>query len=53
MEEYIKKRDEAKFSVWVGGVEVNGHYLTERAALALRLEYLLAGYKDVVIRKEI
>lgn len=42
----------AKYSVWVGGVEVNDQYLTKREADALWIEYWLDGYDDIVIRKE-
>ena len=36
-----------KYTVWVGGVEVNDHYLTHEQALALAYEY--DDYDDVQI----
>ena len=38
-----------KFTVWVGGVEVNDYYLTEEEAENLAEEYRNDGYDDVVI----
>ena len=40
-----------KFSVWVGGVEVNDHYLTEAQAKALAEQYRNEGYDDVSIEE--
>jgi hypothetical protein len=42
----------AIYSVWVGGVEVNGFYLTEIQAMLLADEYVADGYKDVSIRAD-
>ena len=36
------------YSVWVGGIEVEG-YMTYQDAIALRNEYLEDGYDDVEI----
>lgn len=35
------------FTVWVGGVEVNDHYLTLEQSEELAREYELDGYDDV------
>ena len=40
-----------KFTVWVGGVEVNDHYLTEDEAKELVEEYEMDGYDDVVMEE--
>lgn len=40
-----------KFTVWVGGVEVNDYYLTEEEAERLAEEYRQGGYDDVVIEE--
>ena len=40
-----------KFTVWVGGVEVNDHYLTEDEAKELVKEYEMDGYDDVVMEE--
>ena len=40
-----------KFTVWVGGVEVNDYYLTEEEAENLAEEYRNDGYDDVVIEE--
>lgn len=40
-----------KYSVWVGGVEVNDYLLTKKEAENLAREYRKAGYDDVVIDK--
>lgn len=39
------------YSVWVGGVEVNDYYLTEKEAEALAEEYRQDGYDDVQVEK--
>jgi hypothetical protein len=39
------------YTVWVGGVEVNDVYLSEREALSLAERYLSDGYDDVVVEK--
>ena len=41
------------YSVWVGGIEVNDHYLTHEQAKNLAFEYETDGYNDVVITQEI
>lgn len=38
-----------KYTVWVGGVEVNDFYLTKEAAATIAEEYSNDGYDDVVI----
>ena len=40
-----------KFTVWVGGVEVNDYYLTKKEAENLAEEYRNDGYDDVVIEE--
>jgi hypothetical protein len=40
-----------KFTVWVGGVEVNDYYLTKKEAEWLAEEYREDGYDDVVIEE--
>jgi hypothetical protein len=40
-----------KFSVWVGGVEVNDFYLTKEQAEALAKQYEAGGYDDVVVEE--
>ena len=40
-----------KFTVWVGGVEVNDYYLTEEEAEYIAGIYRRGGYDDVVIEK--
>jgi hypothetical protein len=40
-----------KYTVWVGGVEVNDYYLTKEEANNLALEYKNNGYDDVIIEK--
>ena len=37
------------YTVWVGGSEVNDHYLNKETADALALEYAEAGYDDVIV----
>tara|TARA_R100000388_G_scaffold63178_1_gene46104 strand:+ start:1208 stop:1354 length:147 start_codon:yes stop_codon:yes gene_type:complete len=39
------------YTVWVGGVEVNDHYLTQEKAVVLADEYKSDGYDDVQIEK--
>lgn len=41
--------DKAIYSVWVGGIEVNDHYLTRAGAVALAEKYSEDGYTDVAI----
>lgn len=40
-----------KYSVWVGGSEVNDYYLTKEQAEDLAEEYKEDGYDDVVIEE--
>ncbi len=44
-------REGKKFTVWVGGVEVNDYYLTEDEAKELVEEYEMDGYDDVVMEE--
>lgn len=44
---------EPEWSVWVGGVEVNDHYLRLQEAQDLANKYEAEGYTDVALRKEI
>jgi hypothetical protein len=39
------------FSVWVGGVEANDHYLTLPEAEALKDYYVSLGYDDVAVEQ--
>jgi hypothetical protein len=39
------------YTVWVGGVEVNDHYLNLSEAKAIEQEYLSEGYHDVSIEE--
>ena len=41
--------DDSIWTVWVGGTEVNDHYLTKEGAEALALSY--SDYDDVCITK--
>ena len=36
-----------KYSVWVGGTEINDHYLTKQQASELTELYISMGYDDV------
>ena len=40
-----------EYTVWVGGVEVNDHYLTKEEANNLAFEYKDDGHDDVIIEK--
>jgi hypothetical protein len=40
---------EKKFTVWVGGIEVNDYLLTLQEAEELAEEYEMDGYDDVII----
>ena len=40
-----------KFSVWVGGTEVNDQLLTREEAENLAFEYEKDGYDDVIIEE--
>jgi len=44
-------KESKKFTVWVGGVEVNDYYLTEDEAKDLVKEYEMDGYDDVVMEE--
>jgi len=44
-------KKEERFTVWVGGVEVNDEYLTKEEADDLALEYEEDGYDDVVVEE--
>lgn len=43
--------DEKAWTVWVGGTEVNDHYLTKEEAQLLAIHYECDGYDDVVVEK--
>ena len=43
------KKQENRFSVWVGGTEVNDYLLTKEQAEDLAFEYEEDGYDDVAI----
>lgn len=40
------------YSVWVGGGEINSHYLTIKEAKTLAQLWRNKGYDDVQVRKE-
>ena len=40
-----------KWTVWVGGIEVNDYYLTKEEAERLAREYKAEGYDDVQIER--
>ena len=40
-----------KYTVWVGGTEVNDHYLTKKQAYNLADYYQSYGYDDIIIEK--
>lgn len=42
-----------KYTVWVGGVEVNDHLLTESEGSETRDHYIKLGYDDVVLEQVI
>ena len=42
-----------KYSVWVGGTEVNDYYLSKAEANRLAQGYIDDGYDDVAIRVEV
>jgi len=42
-----------KYSVWVGGTEVNDYYLSKKQASALAQVYINNNYDDVAICKEL
>ena len=39
----------ATWTVWVGGVEVNDHYLTHEEATELANQYRRDGYDDILV----
>lgn len=41
--------EEKLFTVWVGGLEINDHYLTEQEAHRLANLYRNLGYEDIVL----
>jgi hypothetical protein len=49
--EAIKEAKEnlGEYTVWVGGVEVNSHLLTQAKARALAKRYLADGYEDIQV----
>ena len=40
-----------KYTVWVGGTEVNDYYLTKQQAENLAFEYEQQGYDDVFVEQ--
>jgi len=40
-----------KYTVWVGGVEVNDFYLSWTDAVAIAGEYSADGYKDIQVQR--
>ena len=40
-----------KYTVWVGGVEVNDYYLTKEKAEDLANSYREIGYNDVIVEQ--
>jgi len=43
--------DLALFSLWVGGIEVNDHYLTGLEVAALVSKYAREGHEDIAIEQ--
>lgn len=43
----------SRWTVWVGGVEVNDYYMTETDAQKLADEYKTAGYDDATAQEVI
>jgi hypothetical protein len=43
----------SRWTVWVGGVEVNDYYMTETDAQKLADEYKTAGYDDATVEEVI
>ena len=43
---------EKRFTVWVGGFEVNDYYLTKEDAEDLKAEYVEKGYDDAIIESK-
>ncbi len=46
-----KELEQQKYSVWVGGVEVNDYYLNLDQAENLADEYIIDNHDDVVIER--
>jgi hypothetical protein len=44
-------KEEKRFTVWAGAVEVNDYYLTKEEADDLAFEYEEDGYDDVFIEE--
>jgi len=44
--------DNATYSVWVGGTEVNNNYLTKKEAVDIKAKWELQGYNDVTIKNK-
>ena len=42
-----------KYTVWVGGVEVNDFYLLWTEAVAIASEFISDGYQDVQVQRVI
>jgi len=40
-----------KYSVWVGGIEVNDYLMTYNEAKKIKSMYLNLGYDDIIIQK--
>jgi hypothetical protein len=40
-----------KYTVWVGGVEVNDFYLSWTEAVMIATEFMSEGYRDVQIER--
>lgn len=40
-----------KYTVWVGGVEVNDFYLSWTEAVAIAGEFMSDGYQDVQVQR--
>ena len=45
--------EEKRYIVWVGGSEVNDHYITKEKAEGLAQEYIEDGYDDVIVEEVI
>lgn len=41
----------SKWTVWVGGVEVNDYYLTKGKADSIAFDYITLGYDDVIVEE--
>jgi hypothetical protein len=48
----VCNENKKSWSVWVGGSEVNDHYLTLPEALTLAYDYRQGGYTDVLVELE-